>query len=182
MQSGQARQRGVSALKRNDFAFATTFSRISPAAFAEKVGIPLGWVVVHHDHIPGKSDRRKAHGAWFEISSDRGKVYRMLRFSPRLKKGIGTNPADLVIDWVGWIDLHDRDEDVDGVLTLKLRRVPLWKRPRAYLEHPDPAIRLSGWLGWTSIILGLIALFSTLPYDWLGQGIGALSSVFTSLP
>src|SRR5690606_23980168 len=133
-------------LGRNNHAFEATITRVAPAAYAEKVGIPPGWIVVHHGHAPAKVDRRKAHGEWFEISTDRGQIYRMLRFSPRLLKGNATTPGQIVIDWIGWIDLHDRDEDVQSSISLRVRRLPRWKRPRAYLKHPDPAIRLSGWL------------------------------------
>ena len=170
--------------RRSDLRFDATFSRVPPADFAEKVGIPLGWIVVHHAHVPTKADRRKAHGEWFEISSDRGTIYRMLRFSPRLLKGNTTTPGQIVIDWIGWIDLHDRDEDVQSSILLKVRRLPWWNRPRAYLKHPDPAIRLSGWLGWTSVILGAIALLLTLltlPYDWIGDQVGALLSFLAGL-
>lgn len=156
------------------YSFTGTFQRSSPASFADKVGIPLGWVVVHHSHIKQKADRRIAHGEWFEISSDRGKIYRMLRFSPNITKGDEQNPGTMVIDWIGWIDLHGRDEDVAGAIDLKVRRIPWWKRPWAYLRHPDPAVRLSGWLGWASVILGLIALLLTLPYCWIGEHIGSL--------
>lgn len=79
-----------------------------------------------------------------------------------------------MIDWVGWIDLHGRDEEVAGAINLRIRRVPWWKRPWAYLNHPDPAVRLSGYLGWASVILGLIALLLTLPYCWIGEHIGSL--------
>ena len=159
------------------YSFSGTFKRSSLASFADKVGIPLGWIVVHHSHIPVKADRRIAHGEWFEISSDRGTIYRMLRFSPNITKGDDQHPGTMVVDWIGWIDLHNRDEDVDGPLTLTVSRVPLWKRPWAYLKHPDPAVRLSGWLGWASVILGLIALvlaLVALPYCWIGEHIGSL--------
>lgn len=165
----------------SDFSFKATFERIAPAAFAEKIGIPLGWIVVNHNHIPDKANRRIAHGEWFEISSDRAKIYRMLRFSPNIAKGNATTNAKIVVDWIGWIDLHDRDENVDGPITLKVRRLPWWKRPRAYLKHPDPAVRLSGWLGWASVILGAIALLLTLPYGWIGQKLNALASSIAGL-
>lgn len=159
------------------FAFEGTFKRKSPAAFADKIGIPLGWVVVHHDHIPEKANRRKAHGEWFELTTDRGTIYRMIRFSPNLAKAKPDKPGVIVIDWIGWLDLHNRDEDVNGPIALTVRRVPFWKRPWAYLKHPDPAVRLSGCLGWASVILGLIALvlaFSALPYCWIGEHVGSL--------
>lgn len=158
------------------FAFEGTFQRKSPASFADKIGIPLGWIVVHHDHISEKALRRIAHGEWFEISTDRGTIFRMLRFSPNIPKGKAGSPGTIVIDWIGWIDLHNRDEDVDGPLVLKVRRVPWWKRPLVYLRHPDPAVRLSGWLGWASLILGLIAFLPTIPYRWVGDQFSALSA------
>lgn len=164
-----------------DFAFEATFERIAPAAFAEKVGIPLGWIVVHYDHIPAKADRRIAHGEWFEISSGRAKIYRLLRFSPNVKKGGAATNGEIVIDWIGWIDLYVRDEEVAGPILLKLRRVPWWKRPWVYLKHPDPAVRLSGWLGWASVILGVIALLLALPYPWIGQQLGALARTISGL-
>ena len=158
----------------NDFSFSGKFERTSPASFTEKVGIPLGWIVVHYGHIPNKADRRKAHGEWFELKSDRATIYRMLRFSPQVHKGGKGRSAKIVIDWIGWIDLHARDEEVAGDINLTIKRVPRWKRPWAYLKHPDPAVRLSGWLGWASVILGLIALLLTLPYCWIGEHIVSL--------
>lgn len=165
-----------------DFAFKAKFERTSPAGFAEKVGIPLGWIVVHYSHIPSKADRRIAHGQWFELKSDRGTIYRILRFSPQVRKGRRNSskkiaeerPAKIVIDWIGWIDLHSRDEDVGGAIELQIRRVPLLKRPWAYLRHPDPAVRLSGMLGWASVILGLIALILSIPYCWIGEHVGSV--------
>jgi hypothetical protein len=165
----------------SDFSFEGTFVRSSPASFADKVGIPLGWIVVHHSHIPAKADRRIAHGEWFAITSDRSTIYRMLRFSPNIKKGDETNPERIVIDWIGWIDLHDRDENVDGPIRLKVRRVSWWKRPWAYLRHPDPAVRLSGWLGWASVTLGLIALLFTLPYQWVVEKFCSWGAAISSL-
>lgn len=158
----------MSLLGGKDYTFEARFERASPASFAEKVGIPLGWVVVHYGHIPDKADRRKAHGEWFELKSDRGTIYRMLRFSPQVNKGREGRSAKIVIDWIGWIDLHKRDEEVAGAIDLKLRRVPFWKRAWVYLKHPDPAVRLSGWLGWLSIILGVASLALTVKWDWLG--------------
>src|SRR3546814_5298969 len=71
--------------------------------------------------------------------------------------------------WIGWIDLHNRDEAVAGAITLKLRRVSWWKRPWVYLHHPDPAVRLSGWLGWLSVILGASSLVLTIKWSCLGE-------------
>jgi hypothetical protein len=150
-----------------NYTFEAEFERTSPASFTEKVGIPLGWIVVHYGHIPDKVDRRKAHGEWFELKSERGTVYRMLRFSPQVVKGGQGRTAKIVIDWIGWIDLHNREEDVSGSINLRLRRVSWWKRPVVYLRHPDPAVRLSGWLGWLSVLLGTVSLVMTIDWSWL---------------
>lgn len=168
-------------LRRKDLAFNATFKRRSPADFAEKVGIPLGWIVVNHGHIPKMADRRKAHGAWFEITSNRAKIYRMLRFSPNIKKGNAAEPGTIVVDWIGWIDLHGRDEDVDGPIALEARRLPWWKRLWAYLKHPDPAVRLSGWLGWASLFLGVFSFLLTLPYEWIATQTNALVAFVAEL-
>lgn len=164
----------MSLFRSNKYAFESKFQRTSPASFTEKVGIPLGWIVVHYGHIPNKADRRKAHGEWFELKSDRGTIYRMLRFSPQVHKGSKVRTAKIVIDWIGWIDLHNRDEEVAGAITLKLRRVSWWKRPWVYLKHPDPAVRLSGWLGWISVILGAISVALTIKWSWFGDLAGAI--------
>ena len=105
----------------------------------------------------------------------------MLRFSPNIPKGKPGSPGIVVLDWIGWIDLHNRDEDVGGSLLLRMRRVPWWKRPWVYLKHPDPAVRLSGWLGWASLILGFAALLPTVPYAWVGDQFSAYSATIASL-
>ena len=46
-----------------------TFIRISPAQFAEKVGIPASWFVISWRWIPDKSQRRRAHGSWYMIAA-----------------------------------------------------------------------------------------------------------------
>lgn len=142
--------------------FEGEFTRVSPAKFAEKIALPVGWFVVRFNQMKDKSARRKSHGKWFSIKSDRRAIYRMLRFSVNLKGSSASGNPEMVLDWVGWIDLYDRDENVDAPLRLKISRVPWWKLPRVYLQHPDPAVRLSSYLGWTSITLGAISIGLTI--------------------
>ena len=46
-----------------------SFERVSPAAFAERIGIPLGWFVISHRWMPEKKQRRERHGKWFKLST-----------------------------------------------------------------------------------------------------------------
>ncbi len=133
------------------------FKRIAPASFAEKVGIPLGWVVISHHHIPEKSDRRTAHARWYHISSGGFSIYRNLRFSPRLHYGTQSE-SDIVLDWVGWLDLHGRADDVDGPLELELTPVPTVLIPLMIVRHPDPTFRMMGWLALLSVALGILSI------------------------
>jgi hypothetical protein len=146
----------------NAYKFDGTFTRVSPANFAEKMILPLGWFVVRYDLIADKTARREAHGKWFAIKSDKETIYRMLRFSVKLTGPSKNKNAEMVLDWVGWIDLYDRVENVDPPLRLSVSRVPWWKLPWVYLQHPDSAVRLSSWLGWASILLGLLSIVLTV--------------------
>jgi hypothetical protein len=133
------------------------FDRESPAKFAEKVGIPLGWFVISYRHIPSKTERRIAHGRWYRISCSGISIYRILRFSPNLtfaKEGA----SELVIDWVGWLDLHNRAEEVDGPLDLEIEPVPTLFVPFMVVMHPDSTYRIMGWLGIISVILGMVSI------------------------
>lgn len=147
--------------KASRVSFEGNFERKSPASFADKIGIPNGWTVVHYRHIPEKSVRRQTHGEWFKISSPLGSIYRVLRFSGNLKKGGDFKTGQIVLDWLGWIDLHDRYEDVDGPIYLWARKAYFWELPIAYARHPDGAIRLASWLGWASVVLGAVSLIAT---------------------
>ena len=134
------------------------FSRVSPSSFAEKLGIPVGWVVVSWGWMPEKAARRRAHGRVFKISSGKQTVYRILRFSGNLKRDKASSSGEIVIDWPGWLELHDFSENVDPPLTLEIKDVPKWQLWRLALSHPDPTYRLAGILGLVSIGLGILSV------------------------
>lgn len=141
--------------------FNAKFHRKSPSDFAQKIGIPLGWFVVHYNFVPKKKHRRLAHGNWYELKSEHGKIYRILRFSPSM---IYNKKPEMVLDWVGWLDLYGRAENVDDPLQLSVQRIRVWNIPRAYISHPDPGIRLSAWLGLLSLALGILSVYVAV--DW----------------
>jgi hypothetical protein len=129
-----------------------SFKRTSPASFAEKVGLPMGWIVVRHDHVAEKLKRRKTHGRWVSIKSTKGKVYRVLRYSVNL-------PADqIVMDWVGWIDLQGRTDQETEEVQLTISTARLWEHIVIPFKHIDPGYRMSAWLGAISVALGALSV------------------------
>lgn len=137
-----------------------TFERKHLGALPEKMPIPTGWFVINNNLIPKKEDRRKYHGKWFTIISDHKKVYRILRFAPNLHGSLNDEKhKDILLDWVGWIDLCGRHDDVEIPLQLQIRKSNLWERfICAGLSHPDPAYSLSTKLALISVLLGLLSV------------------------
>ena len=93
-----------------------SFKRMSPAKFAESIGIPLGWMVISHRWMPDKSERRRAHGKWYRIKSQGGVSYRVLRFSANLTGAPPDNTGDIVLDWPAWLELNNYAEDLSDIL------------------------------------------------------------------
>lgn len=139
------------------------FSRVAPASFAEKVGIPAGWFVISHRYMPTKAHRRLAHGRWYQIKSENGNVFRILRFSPNLRGAPDREePGEIVLDWPAWLDLYGRADDVDEPLELDITPVGWWAYPKMALAHPDPTVRLAGELGLLSAALGILSVVLAL--------------------
>ena len=134
------------------------FNRVAPAAFAEKTGIPLGWMVISHRWMPDKFDRRRSHGKWFRIKSEHGTSYRVLRFSVNLKGSPPDTPGDLVVDWPAWLELNGYVDDLNGPLQLEISKANWWQLPQLAASHPDPAMRLSSMLGFVSVVLGVLSI------------------------
>lgn len=134
------------------------FKRVSPSQFAEKVGIPDGWFVLSHHCFPNKNERRSSHGKWYKIQSDYDKVYRIMRFSPRLEFLRKSNSGEIVIDWLAWINLWNRAENVDEPLKLEITKPKLWEYPWLTVSHPDPIYRIAGRLAFLSVVLGIISI------------------------
>lgn len=134
------------------------FRRVSPAIFAEKIGIPLGWCVISHRYMPDRSERRNAHGRWFKLSTDKGCAYRVLRFSANLDGAVGKEGV-LVLDWPGWLDLNGRTENLEETLEVTITKARWCQYPALAVAHPDPAIRWGSWMAIISLGLGLLSIF-----------------------
>jgi hypothetical protein len=63
-----------------------------------------------------------------------------------------------MLDYDGWNQLTGFSEEVVPLLSLQFRRA----NPSEFLgcisSHPDPSYRLAGWLGFISVLLGMIGL------------------------
>lgn len=138
------------------------FTRMAPAAFAEKTGIPLGWMVISHRCMPDKSERRRAHGNWFQVKSAHGTTFRVLRFSANLAGSPPNTPGDLVLDWPAWLELSGYANDVPDSLSLEITKAKLWQLPWLAAAHPDPSMRLSSTLGLISVVLGILSIVLAL--------------------
>lgn len=137
-----------------------TFKRVSPFNFFERGGPPLGWLVVRHSHVGSTAERRRTHGHWVLVTSVKGKIFRVLRYSVNL-------PADeIVVDWAGWIDLQGRTDQELDQLALTITTARWWQFFTIPFRHVDPAYRLSAWLGAISVALGALSILRTLTLSW----------------
>lgn len=134
------------------------FTRKSSAEFAEKNGLPLGWVAVSWRWLPDKRQHRRSHGHWYRLKSDHGVTYRVLRFSGNLSGSEKSKQWDMVIDWPAWLDLSGHAEDVPEALQIELKPTSIWRSPQLAFAHPDPTVRLATGLGVLSFGLGLLSL------------------------
>ena len=140
------------------------FKRTSQRALREAVAIPAGWVVISHLWVSDRPERRRTTGKWFKIESDQGRVYRLVRFSPKLKGSPKAGSGELVMDWTAWLRLTGFAEDTDVELNLKFTRSPWWAFPAWMLTHPEPTFVLSGIISLISLALGIVALLGIFPH------------------
>lgn len=63
-----------------------------------------------------------------------------------------------MLDWPAWLDLFGREENVDGPLEITIKAAKWWEYPRLAIAHPDPAVRLAGWISLVSLGLGVLSI------------------------
>jgi len=117
--------------------------------------LPLGFFAISHLWIKEKN-RRLITGKWFCIESDNSKIFRVLRFSPKLEANKDDSKGQISIDYDAWNQLAGFSEDSSQPLSLRFRRASKMEFIRCISSHPDPSYRIAGWLGVISVILGFI--------------------------
>ena len=146
------------------------FKRLSPTALNENTGLAAGWCAIswrlisEEKGISGKKKRRQAHGKWFKLSSKHGSIFRNMRFSGSLKSDDDL-PAQIILDYVGWLILTNEAEDIHAPIELTIKRAKWYERPQMAVSHPDPAFRLASWIALLSLSLGILSIvLALLPF------------------
>src|SRR5947207_13631074 len=103
--------------------FVGSFRRKRPIDFGE---IPVGWFAVSNSLLE-KSERRIGHGQWHKITGERYSIYRILRFSTSVIPPQNNTDGEIVLDYVGWIDLAGRITNIPTSMQLTVRRARFWE-------------------------------------------------------
>jgi hypothetical protein len=133
-------------------------NRLAPDKIFGPNALQLGWFSLSYLIFPTKAERRINTGKWFCIESTDGKIYRVLRFSPRLSFCSKDKKAQIVLDYDGWLHVLGYNEDTSKSLAVSIRRAEWYELLKCVLTHPEPAYRLAGWLATISVILGILSL------------------------
>jgi hypothetical protein len=89
-------------------------------------------------------------------------VYRLLRFDARLSGSPITGIGDIVIDWIGWIDLNGRAANVTEPLNLTVEEAPWWKWVSCAWSHPDQTFKIVIGLAVVSIIFSIVSTAASI--------------------
>lgn len=108
--------------------------------------------------VPDKARRRRLHGKLVKLSADGRTILRVLRFSTRLGGTPRSGEGQIVLDWPGWLELNDFDEDADGSIQVTVRNARWYEQWKIVFSHPDPTYRIAGQLGAVSVVLGIVSL------------------------
>ena len=143
-----------------------TFNRKSTIGSVQEIGLPHGWFAISHLLVPKMTERRRLHGKWCKLTTNKGTIYRVLRFSPHLKS-TSEDAADIVLDWVGWINLNGQDEKINTPLQITIEESRWFEIPKQALGHPEPSYRLASLIALISLCLGLLSIALGVLSVWL---------------
>ena len=144
--------------------FTGTFTSLTGPSVPQ---LPAGWFIVSHHWVTPITQRRLGHGKWHKITAGDHSVYRLLRFGTQLTGTPTTGAGEIVIDWIGWIDLNGRSPNVAQPLNLTIEEAPWWKWLSCAWSHPDETYRIAIGLAVISIVLSVLsAAASVLSIFW----------------
>ena len=132
------------------------FSRVPPTDKTEQLS--LGWVAISHRWFNDKQTRRDAYGTVYKIKSKSGGViYRNLKFSPRLKGSTSQGKGQILLDWQGWINLCEIEEE-GGEIELTIKKANVFQIFYHSMTHPEPAYRHSMALARVGVYISVVTL------------------------
>jgi len=155
------------------FSVQRCFQRKSPTSFYSSGEGRLGWFIISSRLVEGRRRRRLTHGTICRLRTAQGSIYRVVRYSPNIggssakteTSGSGypkTATCEIVLDWLGWIELDGRKDDVSRNLIIEIDTIPTFMKLFYVFKHPEPAIVLGGYLGLISVFLGFSSIFISL--------------------
>jgi len=142
-----------------------TATRIVPSECSGTM-VGSGWFSVSHHWVASKKLRRVCTGHWFRIRSGSATIFRVLRFNAALEHDPNLQSGEIVLDYDGWLELSDFAEDTSKRLPVELEEARWYEYLHCIVKHPDPAYRLSGWLGIISVALGVLGIILGLLAFW----------------
>lgn len=138
----------------------TSFERVAPTQQTEQ--LPLGWFAISHRYVDDKKGRRKAYAEWYRLKSKHGTIYRILRFSPRLKGSPRQEVGQLLMDWNGWLELTGYGDGERETIEIEVKRAKWWEYFHLAMSHPDPAYRHNSALAIVGLFLGVVSFLVSL--------------------
>lgn len=133
------------------------FSRKSPKKHAEQAMYQNGWITIPYRLVESVSERRQLYGQWVKLESDKGSIYRIASFSGNMKGSLKNNePAELVVDWSGWLELQGYADKVAETVQVRITKVRLYEKILIYFQPFDPYARLAAGC---SLMFTLIGVF-----------------------
>ena len=140
------------------------FVRETRRALGERVELPLGWFAIFWRFFDERPERRRQHGRVWRISCGDCSIFRILRFSANLRSAEG-ECAEIAIDYLGWLDLCNREENVNGCRSLNLQPAAWYEFFFFAFKHPDLSYRLATWIATLSLFLGIISIIlAVIPF------------------
>lgn len=130
---------------------------------------PEGSVAISHRFVTDKGGRRHSTGRWYKLRTvdDGRSIFRVLTFDPTLAggtnpEGAGEQPAELAIDWGGWLELIDHADETASPRQIEFTRARPWHFPRIAITHPDPVSRVALKVAAVAFVLGVIPFVVSL--------------------
>ncbi|MEX1014337.1 MAG: hypothetical protein WDZ80_04220 [Candidatus Paceibacterota bacterium] len=130
--------------------------------------LKLGWFIISKHWVEQIRDQRNLYGKWCRIKDLETEkiVYRIISFSPMLKKNVDENTNGIILDWAARVELSNFHGNEDRYYHLEISRSNWLQAIKAAWIHPDPNqklfFRIGVTLGAISTFLGILSIILAL--------------------